>query len=113
MERYAFIRVVAIALALAIGLGFSAQGGYVGKMPDRTTAAASIDIPPSMICQLRCEPADMCFDACCTFSVCNSGFVPIGLDDLAFGAAKFDAPARDARPDRANVPDPHPPKPIV
>ncbi len=113
MKRYAFIRVVAIALALAIGLGFSAQGGHVGKVTDRTAAAASIDTAPSMTCEHRCEPAELCFDACCAFSVCGSGFVPIDLDDLAFGAAKFDAPARDVRPDRTNVPDPHPPKPIV
>jgi hypothetical protein len=107
MQRHIFIWAIALTLVLAIGLGVFAQGGDVGKMP---TAAAGIDLSPSVNCQISCDQEPECFDACYTVSVLGLETVPVSHALLAFGVVKFDALARDAHADRPSAPDPHPPK---
>ena len=110
MQRHISIRVVAFTLALAVGLGLFAWGGNVASMPDKTTVAASIDISPSPSGRICRDQAEMCLDACYALSVCGLAIIPVDLAFFAFGAAKFDAPPRDARTDRTSAPEPHPPK---
>ncbi len=113
MQRYILIRVIAFTLALAVGLGLFAQGGNVGKMPDKMTAAASIDIPLSMNCHICCDEAELCFEACYAVSVCSLAIVPINVAISDFGAATFDVITRYVRADRTSAPDPHPPKRLL
>ncbi len=110
MRRHSFFRVIAFGLSLAVGLGLFAQGGHFGKMPDKLTAAASIDIPPPMDCHICCDQTDACFEACYAVSVCSLAIVPVNVAVSYFGAATFDTLTRDVRPDRTRAPDPHPPK---
>ncbi len=113
MQRHSFFQVIAFVLALAVGLGLFAHGGSVGKMPDKMTAAASIDIPPSMNCHICCDEAELCFEACYAVSVCSLAIVPINVAVSYFGAATFDVLIRDVRADRTSAPDPHPPKRLL
>ena len=114
MQRHISIRVVAFTLALAIGLGLFARGGNVGEMPDqmpdKTTAAASIDISPSLSGRICRDQTETCFDACYALSVCDLAIIPADLAFFALGGARFDALPRDARTDRTSAPEPHPPK---
>ena len=110
MRRHILIRVIMFTLTLAVGQGLFAQAASVAKMPDKMTAAASVDIPPSLSQGICHDQADMCFGACFALSVCGLAIVPVDLAFFAVGAAKFYAPTRDARTDRASPPDPHPPK---
>ena len=112
MWRHIFVRVIAftLALTLALGPGSFAQVGNGGGVPDGTTAASIIDTAPSLSVRICQDRADACFDACYALSVCGLAIVPADVAFFAFRAAKFDAPPRDARPDRASAPEPHPPK---
>lgn len=107
MQRRIFIRVIALTLTLAVGLGVFAQGGDVGKIQ---TAVAGIGMSPSMNCEIFCDHESECFDACYTVSVFGLEIVPVSHALLASAVTKFDALAHDAHAGRQSAPDPHPPK---
>ena len=113
MLPHSFFRVIAFALALAVGLGLFGQGSHVDTMTDNMTAVANIDMPHSMNCHICCNEADVCFDACYAVSICSLAIVPINVAISYFGVAKFDALTRDVRTDRTSATDPHPPKRLL